>query len=274
MQKIDDLIELFELKETDYKLLTARGHNDFINDFDRLFSTITKIQCNFVACQIEDFKNESSAFYPAREYLKIIYSCICQDEVGTHYDKIQQFTRLKNPSSNNLIQMHSFTRENLLSYNNNEKYLAFLSELDLKLTTTQNIKDNLTLFFVTMLIWNEWMTTKGLDAMQSSMYTESIICNCVLIIIKKALDRKNEKDDKQTSMESQISLTYADMVNYVAKKLNENEHDMRAVVDMVKTYEDVCNEMHDFLSLDLDTYFKKDIPAIHRISVSFSSELI
>jgi len=250
------------MKNASYKFLAPKG-DDFINDYDRLFSTISKLKCDLINCTVEDFCNEASAFYPASKYLKILYACICQ--CHPHIERIDQYSRCKNPTPKSLLRLSTYTREQLLlSHNNNEKFVAFLGQLNTKMTSI-NSKDNLTLFYVSLLIWDEYLMTK-VDA--SRLYVSSIVNNYVLIVIKKALTLHNDPSHKSTVISRDIDLLQSDMVYYVLLKIREDAKMLSIVERMVNAYDQVCSRAHDLKSLDSDKYFSADIPVIHRISVS------
>lgn len=219
------------MKNTSYKFLTPKG-NDFINDYDRIYSTISKIQCDFIYCGIEDFKNEISSFYPANKYLKIFYSIICQNE--TKINEIKQYSRCKNPSKNTtLLRLNKFSREELLSHNNNEKFMAFLHSVNIKMNSI-NAKDNLTLFYVSLLIWNEYIMTKVENGLKmASVYVTSVIYNFILLVLKKALTLFKDPNYKSTVISREIDLLQSDMVYYVLVKIREDKHLLDKVEEMV-----------------------------------------
>ncbi len=142
--------------------------------------------------------------------------------------------------------------------------MAFLGQLNTKMTSI-NSKDNLTLFYVSLLIWNEYLMTK-VDA--SRLYVSSIVNNYVLIVIKKALTLHNDPSHKSTVISRDIDLLQSDIVYYVLLKIREDAKMLSIVERMVNAYDQVCSRAHDLKSLDSDKYFSADIPVIHRISVS------
>lgn len=229
MNKIDCLIELFQMKNVDYKFLKPKG--DFLNDYDRLFSTVNKIKCDFIYCSIEDTKNEPSSFFPANKYLKILYSLICQNDVKIN--EIKQYSRCKNPSTSSLLRLNTITREEIFSHNNNEKFMVFLESVNKKMASI-NARDNLTLLYVSLLIWDEYLMTK-VDSvpLTSSMYVCSVIYNLVLLVLKKALALFKDSSYKSTIISREIDLLYSDMVYYVLAKIREEKSMLDKVEEMV-----------------------------------------
>jgi hypothetical protein len=236
LNKIDCLIELFQMKNIDYKFLKSKG--DFLNDYDRLFSTVKKIKCDFIYCSIEDTKNEPSSFFPANKYLKILYSLICQDDVKIN--EIKQYSRCKNPSANSLLRLNTLTREELFSHNNNEKFMVFLESVNKKMASV-NAKDNLTLLYVSLLIWNEYLIAKtDCVPLTSSVYVTSVICNLVLLVLKKALVLYKDLNYKSTVISREIDLLHSDMVYYVLVKIRDDKSMLGKVEEMVNIFRKFC----------------------------------
>ena len=255
------------MKNTNYKTLSATGHNDFINDFDRMFATVRNLSCNFINCMIEDFRNEASAFFPAKDYLKILYATICQETPNHKFEKIDQYTRCKNPTSASLIKMHSYNCEDLASHNNNDKYMAFLFEANKKLSSA-NLRDDMSLLYIAMLLWNEWISTKDVDLASKKVYPNAVIYNLVLLLCKNALNSLKQKAIAHENT-NENALAHSGMLNYIAESIQGSSEIKQNVTKMVEAYDEICREIQDFQSLDLDVYFRKDLPVIHRISVRF-----
>ena len=69
LKKIDKLIELFEMKNTEYKFTDSING---INDFTRLFETIKSLNCFHINCLVEDC-DQDSVFQPSIDFLHSIY---------------------------------------------------------------------------------------------------------------------------------------------------------------------------------------------------------
>jgi len=195
-------------------------------DYTRFFYTIRQNEFNLIYCLIEDFDKEPSAFFPAHKLLKTIYSVICQN-----YEKInqiKQYSRCKNPSkSSNLLRESTYTRENLTSVKNSEKLLNILHSFN-------KANDNLTLFFLSLHIWNEYLVTKIEKGPHfSCVYVKSIIYNFILLAVKEALTFVNDPSFKSTVISREIDSLQSDMVHFVLASIKGNEHLLGQVVEMV-----------------------------------------
>ena len=211
---------------------------------------------------VEDYKNEASSFFPAKDYLKMLYATICQESTKKTLT-IDQYLRCKNPTSSNLVKKHSYKSEDLLSHNNNDKYMAFLYQLNHKINSA-NIKDNLTLFYIALLIWDEWLVSKTDKAV---LYRKAIIYNFVLLVCKNALSTLKHKTKTGDLACSLNDLSDTAMIDYALISIADCEESRQEISKMVQAYDDICNEIHDFKSIDLNVYFQNDLPIIHRISV-------
>ncbi|RNA40595.1 asteroid 1 -like protein [Brachionus plicatilis] len=73
LKKIDQLIELFEMKNSEYKFAECLVSSSKIGDFDRLFLTIKSLNCFFINCLVENCQ-EDSAYQPSIDFIHCIYA--------------------------------------------------------------------------------------------------------------------------------------------------------------------------------------------------------
>jgi hypothetical protein len=260
LKKIDELIELFEMTNTNYDIISPSSCDQIINDFDRMFATINTVNANFVNCIVEDFKNEKSAFLPAIDLMQIVYAFIW-DKSNQRFRKVNEFIRLKEPSLALAVEIRSRNYEDFNAHRNNNRYFSFLSDASEKVGSI-NLNDSLTLLFVSMIIWEEWLTSKHLLS-STEEHVNAILTNFLVITIKLALRNKSMdlENVKQKDLNQDI------FVKFLDSKIKNNKAYENSLNDIVNTYDEFVNQIEDINSIDMDDYFANDIPEIHKLSV-------
>jgi hypothetical protein len=175
------------MKNTNYDIINPSGCDQIINDFDRMFATINTVNTSFVNCLVEDFKNQKSAFLPAIELLQIVYAFIW-DKSNQRFRKVNEFIRVKDPKPALALEIKTRNYEDFNAHRDNNRYFSFLTDASEKIGSI-NLNDSLTLLFVTMIIWEEWLASKHL--VNSEDYVNAVLTNFMLVTIKLALKSKN-----------------------------------------------------------------------------------
>lgn len=168
LAKIDELIELFKMKNHEYKFLTPI--NGKLSEFDRLFATLRQTLSNFLPCMVEDYANaaESCAFEAADEPIRAVYASLrhrFHDAIMTRADKtLREYRRTRGPicRDGQLIELNMFDVNDEAALNELKafrKCFEYLRETE-KIATLDSCQDDFTLLIVSLIYWEKWLGTK------------------------------------------------------------------------------------------------------------------
>lgn len=190
LKKIDQLIELFEMKNTNYTFLNSFNPKTDLDDFDRIFATVKSLNSYFLNCYVEDCSNEESIFQPAIEFIRLIYSSLMLKS-EPKFSQVDEYVRIKEPKEKCLLDFSLITADLINKSTQENKYLNFLLSIKKKMSSLE-VKDSLSLFFVTSLAWENWIEKKLIKYKETNLqqkdFFESILLNFIIITLKLKLN--------------------------------------------------------------------------------------
>ena len=219
LSKIDNLLRSFEFKDNSFKLI------DSCNDFDRFVMSIKDINICFLNCMVEDY-NQNTVFEMCQEnnILKELYSKITDLSV-IEYSRLP----IKDPKDE-IVKKTIHSKSQI----ENSLVLAYLNKLN---ETKTNLNDELTLFYTSLALWENWLENKILCNENKSfeIYVDALITNFILIMIKNAVVPGTERTGglwRLLSTHSQDFSEIIDLYNRIIKgerKQGFFENDLKIV---------------------------------------------
>ncbi|CAF1031044.1 unnamed protein product [Brachionus calyciflorus] len=254
LKKIDKLIELFEMKNSDFNFFPSPHSNYLIDDFDRIFLTIKSLNCFHLNCLVEDCQ-ESSVFQPSIDFLHSIYAILLAKS-EKKFSQIDEFIRTKTPSKDSLVDVSPITADMFNKVLKENKSFSFLSEIEKRMKQF-NIRDNLTILFISLVVWQNWLdkellklseSENKLQKLKSENFLDAIIINFSILSLKLNSNLNCNLND----------LTQESMVKEVVDKYGKKDHDILGIYEkIIKNIEiDVC----------VEEYYELDLKLVHRFN--------
>jgi len=230
-KKIFNLLRLFQFEDKNYNFINSVK----IDDFERFILTTKDIKACFLLCAVED-TTECSVFdcCQKNQILREIYSSL--------QTTIIEYVRvpIQSSSCNVIFNKITFNPINFTQINN----LAALKYLN-KLNETNELDDDLTLFYTSISIWYNWLNTNKykntIKNVTSDLFLNTIIYNWVII--------KSKSNDV-------IRITHKsdDLMKHLNKDHEENYSELHDLYDLI------------IQNRNRDSFFKDDLKIVHRLN--------
>lgn len=165
LDKMDELIDLLEMKSTEYKFMTPI--NERLTDYDRLFATVRQTGANYIPCLIENAKDDSM-FAAANDIIRAVYASIWfrysssmkallgEEAAG----KLREYRRAKGDQIfAPQIRLRHVNLNDDISMN---EYGSFAKCFELLREADKNVgcDDEFTVFMVCVVFWEKWLEAK------------------------------------------------------------------------------------------------------------------
>jgi hypothetical protein len=202
LKKIDELIDLFEMKETNYRMIEPTVPRSRIDDFDRIFLTLRNINSVYLSCLIEDYKNQESAFLPALSYLRFLYSSILNYLPNQPTKNIIELKRCRAPSGKNLVESESIEINYLKSLDSgSDPVIQYL---------INSSNNNLALLYATILIWENWLESNyKMTLLNRRDFVKGVLLNYFIL--------SNIKPNRKTDPNFEIIIEYKNLIDSSTK---------------------------------------------------------
>lgn len=251
LKKIDQLIELFEMKNSQYRFAKSLISSSKIDDFDRIFLTITNLNSFFISCLVENYQ-EDSVFQPSIDFIHCIYG-ILFSKSNVKFSQIDEFVRTQGPTNQSLIDLCPITSFMFNKACEENKCLNVLNQIEQR-TRQFKIKDNLTLLFFSLAVWENWLERKiitfdkSLNAVKSKFYLDAVIAN--FLIVKMRHEPNSDVITNDT--------------DFTWENLFGNEKKCKQRQEILTLY----NRIIDLVDKEpnLEEYFEIDINFVHRLN--------
>ena len=254
LKSIDDLIAMFEFKNNRFELTDSIQPTDF----DRFILSVKDLKTCYLYSGVEDC-TENNIFKLCQDnhILEQIYFCL--------NNQIVEYSRdiIKTDYAKNIIKKYIF---NAKDFQANNSALSYLSTHNLN---NSNEKDDLTLFYVSLAIWYQWLKQNNynnkIEFSNPDDFLDSVLYNWIIISLKSGLNASKDQSAllmqdcfKQKEDYSEIIQLYGQIIenklrdNYFIHdlKLVHRINEFQAAYFAVSIYSKLKQFMYDFLTPD------------------------
>lgn len=255
LKKIDQLIELFQMKNSNYQFAKSLVLNCKKNDFDRIFLTITNLNCFFINCLVENYQ-EDSVFQPSIDFIRCIYAVLFT-KCKVKFSQIDEFVRTQDPTNQSLIDLCSISSDMFNKASNQNKCLNALKQIDQKMRQLK-IRDNLTLLFFSLVLWENWLEKKIVTFDKTTSTTSTIVKSKTFLnaVITNFIIINMRQESNSNMMINDTDLT--------CENLFSKENIRKERQQILSTYDKIISEIDS--EPNLEEYFEMDISIVHRIN--------
>lgn len=168
------------------------------------------------------------------------------------FSQIDEYIRSKSPTSQSLIDVCSITSDMFNRTYKQNKCINILDQIEKKMHQF-GIKDNLTVFFMSLVLWQNWLDRKMISdetraVKNSQMFVNALLSNFLILILRQHTNSKLVANDADLTDEN------------LSRKIERCEKS----AEILALYEKMTSKVYD--EVDLEEFFKIDIKLVHRIN--------
>ncbi|CAF1068673.1 unnamed protein product [Brachionus calyciflorus] len=243
LDKVDNLISLFEFKNTQIEYLESL--NQTLNEFDRFIYIIRTFKKVFFTCLIENYRDESSVFEPCLDIFYLTYTLI-KEKFFNKKIEIKEYFRAKNPTKDKLLNERTI-KINDFDDDTDYVYKFLKNKSDMTVLNTQI--DNLSLFYTALCLMTRYLKDKWIDYSTESI-REAILINFMLLNLKYFDYNLNDTFDMQSN---DIEIIFS---------FRLDDKDQKRLNELIDIYDQIKND----LSFDPNYYLDIEFKEVHFIN--------
>ena len=249
LKTIDELFQMFELKNNYEELNKSIIDYTNLNDFDRVLVGIKEMANVYMSCLIENCKEKSVFSLSVNNQLyNLIYFEMTQKR-GLEHKSIVEYQRMENP----LSEANCIVENKVKIVKINSEIFNYLKKRNDFLTQDRSISDDTTLLFTALSICHKGMNSRN-DGYSPELLIDAILTNLLIINLKKNLNNGINENGNEIVGFQNINELF---------KIHWKDQDKEAINNLIELYDEMrkVNEKHN-----LNDYFNQDLQLIHRVN--------